>query len=231
MLERNRAGLHVYRGDERPRFDGASDANPITTEIIRRALNSAALQMSRATVRTAFSLPIYEGLDFAVVLYDRHLRLLAQAPTSPLFMGTMSFCIEAAVAAVGGQERLEAGDVLVYNKPYGTGSHAQDCAVIVPVFMPDGQLVGYAGNKAHWLDIGAKSIYCSDTTDVFQEGVVIPGVKLLSRGRWNEDLHRMILANSRTPAAIDGDQNAQIESCKVGARELLGVFDRFGYPT
>ncbi len=220
--------LHIYRGDERPRFDGTEEANPITTEIIRRALNSAARQMARATVRTAFSVPVYEGLDFAAVLYDRHLRLLAQAPTSPLFMGTMSFCIEAAVAAVGGEAKLNPGDVLVYNKPYGTGSHAQDCAVIMPIFQPDGSLLGYAGNKAHWTDIAAQSIYCTNTTDVFQEGLVIPGVKLVSKGEWNEDLHRLILANSRAPSLINGDLNAQIASCHVGARELLRIVERVG---
>lgn len=223
--------IHVYRGNERPRFAGAAEAHPITTEIIRRALNSAAQQMARATVRTAFSVPVYEGLDFAVVLYDRHLRLLAQAPTSPIFMGSMSFCIEAAIGAVGGESRLAPGDVLLYNRPYGTGAHAQDCAVIMPIFLPDGALIGYAANKAHWIDIGAASIYCSNTTDVFQEGLVIPGVRILAAGRWNEDLHRLILANSRAPSLINGDLNAQIASCHVGARELLRIVERFGLKT
>jgi N-methylhydantoinase B len=187
--------------------------------------------MARATLRTAFSPAVYEGMDFAVVLYDRNLRLLAQAPTVPIFMGTMSFCIEAAVEAVGGVESLEPGDVLVYNKPYGTGSHAQDCAIVMPVFTQNGALVGYAANKAHWMDIGAKSVYCSDTTDVFQEGVVIPGVKIFSAHKRDESLLRMILANSRSPAWVEGDMNAQIASCRVGGRELLRVLDRFGLET
>jgi N-methylhydantoinase B len=203
----------------------------VTTQIIRHALNSAANQMKRAVIRTSFSPIIYEALDFAVVLYDRHIRLLAQAPTLPLFMGTMSFCIEGAVKAVGGEQALEPGDVLIYNKPYGTGSHTQDCAVVVPVFLPDGELVGYAANKAHWIDVGAKAPYCTDTTDVYQEGVVIPGVKLYRAGQLNEDLFRMVVANSRFGKAVEGDLNAQIASCHVGARELLRVIERFGLTT
>ena len=105
---------------------GATDADPITTEIVRRGLNSAAEQMKRALIRTAFSPVIYEMLDFVVAIYDRQVRLLAQAPTLPLFMGTMNFCVEAAVEAVGGEEALEPGDILFYNWPFGSGSHPND---------------------------------------------------------------------------------------------------------
>lgn len=219
--------LHIYRGADSPMFPVGPTADPFTTEIIRRALNSAAVQMSRTMVRAAFSPTAYEGLDFAVVLYDRHRRLIAQAPTIPLFMGTMGFCIEAAVEAVGGDAALEDGDVLIYNKPYGTGSHAQDCAIVTPIFDGD-ELVAFAANKSHWTDIGANSFYCSNTTDVFQEGVVLPGVKVVKRGVMNDDVYRLILANSRTPQTVAGDLRAQISSCRVGAQELLRVRARYG---
>ncbi len=200
--------FHSNRANPAAGSAGVREADPVTTQIIRHALNSAAKQMKRATIRTAFSPVIYDSLDFAVVLYDRQIRLLAQGPTLPIFMGTMSFCIEGAVRAVGGEQALEPGDVLIYNVPYGTGSHAQDCAIIMPVYLPDGELVGYAANKAHWLDIGAKAPYCTDTTDVYQEGVVIPGVKLYKAGKLNEDIHRMVLANCRFKKEVDGDINA-----------------------
>lgn len=222
-----KTSIHIYRGSDEPLFPVSLEADPFTTEIVRRALNSAAVQMSRTMVRASFSPPAYEGLDFAVVLYDRHYRLLAQAPTSPLFMGTMSFCIKAAVEAVGGVGKLEDGDVLVYNKPYGTGSHAQDCAIVVPIF-EEAELVGYAANKSHWTDIGASSLYCSDTTDVFQEGVVIPGVRVVRRGEIVDDVYRMILANSRAPETIAGDLRAQMSSCRIGAKEFLRVRARYG---
>jgi N-methylhydantoinase B len=228
MSLRMHDGLSLYRGDAGRRMDPATRADPVTTQIIRHALGSAAKQMKRAAIRTSFSPIIYEALDFAVVIYDRHVRLLAQAPTLPIFMGTMGFCIEAAVAAIGGEGKLEPGDVLLYNRPYGTGSHAQDCAIVMPVFMSDGRLVGYAANKAHWLDIGAKAPYCTDTTDVYQEGVIFPGVKLYKRGRPDDDIHRMVLANCRFRGAVEGDLAAQVASCRVGARELVRLIERFG---
>jgi N-methylhydantoinase B len=220
-------GIHTYRGTDAPMFEIGPKADPFTTEIVRRALNSAAVQMSRTMVRAAFSPPVYEGLDFAVVLYDRHVRLVGQAPTSPLFMGAMGFAITAAVDAIGGVENLFDGDVLIYNKPYGTGSHAQDCAIVMPIF--DGnELVGYAANKSHYTDIGANSFYCSDTTDVFQEGVVLPGVKIVKGGVINDDVYRMLLANSRTPDTVAGDLRAQLSSCRIGAGEYLRVRARYG---
>ena len=118
--------------------------------------------MKRALVRTAFSPIIYEVLDFAVAIYDRKIRMLAQAPSLPGFMGTMSFCVEAAVANAGGEGALEPGDILLYNIPYGSGSHAQDVAVVMPVFLNDDTLIGYTTIKGHWLDIGGKEPYCTD---------------------------------------------------------------------
>ena len=97
--------INVHRSAQRVGQLTAADSDPITTEIIRHALNSAAKQMKRAMIRTSFSPIIYEALDFAVVLYDRDCRLLSQGMTLPIFMGTMGFCIEGAVKAVGGETR------------------------------------------------------------------------------------------------------------------------------
>jgi N-methylhydantoinase B len=222
----------VYRPHDRKSERGRSrDADPVTTQVVRHSLGSAANQMKRVLVRTAYSPIIYEAQDFAVAVYDRQARMLAQAPTLPAFMGTMNFCVEAAVAGVGGEEKLEPGDAILYNMPYGTGSHAQDCAVVMPVFMPDGELVGYTANKAHWLDVGAKNSYCTDTTDVFQEGVVFPGVKLYRRGELVEDIMAIVVANSRMPRPVRGDLLAQVASCRIGADEFVRVVQRFGSQT
>ena len=229
MPERSEAMFYEHRGDATPlRRDRQSD-DPITTQIVRHALASAANQMVKTTVRTAFSPVVYESLDFAAVLYDRDYRLLGQGATLPAFMGTMSFCIEFAVHGVGGAQSLQPGDILLYNVPYGTGSHAQDCAVVMPVFDRAGTLVGYAANKCHWADIGAKNHYCTDTTELFQEGLLLPGVKLYERGVLNNAVYRIILANSRFPDMVEGDLKAQIASCNVGGAELIRIVDRFGY--
>jgi N-methylhydantoinase B len=229
MLKNGAAEIHEHRGDETPLLVAGQSSDPVTTQIVSGALVSAARQMVKTMVRTSFSTVIYESLDFAVVLYDRDFRLLAQGPTLPAFMGTMGFCIRAAVEAVGGSQSLNPGDVIVYNVPYGTGSHAQDSAVVVPVFHRDGTHIGYAANKAHWADLGALAPYCTNTTDVFQEGMCIPGVKIYDGGILNDTVLRMILANSRFPELVDGDLRAQIASCNVGSTELLRVVDRYGY--
>jgi N-methylhydantoinase B len=202
-------------------------ADAVTTEVIRHGLVSAASQMKRALVRTAFSPVIYEVLDFAVALYDDRVRLLAQAPSLPMFMGRLSFCVEAAVAAVGGPQRLAPGDVLLYNDPYGTGSHPQDAAMVAPVFT-EGELIGYAAVKAHWLDIGGKDPYSTDTVDVFQEGTIFPGVHLYRGGERVDDVYRMALANSRVPDMVAGDINAEVVALRAGDRALVALVERHG---
>jgi N-methylhydantoinase B len=207
---------------------GVADADPVTTEVIRHGLNSAANQMKRALIRTSFSPVIYEVLDFAVAVYDRDIRMLAQAPSLPFFMGTMNFCVEAAVQAVGGEESLEPGDIILYNFPYGTGSHPQDAALVMPVFLRDEELIGYTTIKAHWLDIGGKEPYSTDTVDVFQEGTIFPGVKLYARGELVRDIWRMALANSRVPKMVAGDINAEVAGVRVGAAGLCRLVERYG---
>ncbi|MEM9285540.1 MAG: hydantoinase B/oxoprolinase family protein [Pseudomonadota bacterium] len=204
------------------------DIDPVIVEIVRHSLDSAANQMKRTLIRTSVSPLIYEVLDFAAAIYDKDLRMLSQAPSLPLFMGTLDFCIDAAVKGIGGTDNLKPGDVLLYNWPYGTGSHAQDSALIQPAFSTNGELLGYAAIKAHWLDIGAYAPYCTDTTDVYQEGTFFPGVKLFSEGKVVDDIYRCVLANSRMPHIIEGDIRAQATAVGVGVSELERVYARFG---
>ena len=143
-------------------------------------------------------------------------------------MGTMSFCVRGAVDAVGGEQALEPGDIILYNDPYGTGSHPQDAAMVMPVFLAEGELVGYAAIKAHWLDIGGKEPYSTDTVDVFQEGTIFPGVKLFSRGRLVSDIFRFATANSRVPKMVAGDINATVVGVRTGAAGLVRVVERYG---
>ena len=217
----------VYRAAAQ-RESPPADTDPVTTEVVRHSLNSAANHIKRTLVRTAFSPVIYEVLDFASAIYDPHLRLLAQAPSLPLFMGTMNFCVEAAVNCAGGVDALDPGDILLHTDPYGTGSHPQDAAVILPVFLNDEILVGYTAIKGHWLDIGGKEPYSTDTVDVFQEGTIYPGLKIFKRGQRDEELFRMILANTRVPKMVSGDINAQVAGVLAGRRELLRVIERYG---
>lgn len=206
----------------------ANEPDPVTTQVVRHALNSAANQMKHTLMRTAFTAIVYEVLDFAVAIYDREVRMLAQAPAKPLFMGTLGFCIQAGLDAVGGPEELEPGDLLLYNIPYGTGSHAQDVAVIMPVFYEESFLVGYAAIKAHVLDLGGKDPYSTDTIDIHQEGTFFPGIKLYRRGTLVDDVAKMIRANSRVPEMVIGDINAEVAGVRVGGAALLKVVEKWG---
>src|SRR5690606_8239503 len=132
---------------------------------------------------------------------------------------------------VGGEENLKPGDIIMYNEPYGTGSHPQDLAMIMPVFLEDGDLVGYTAIKGHWLDIGGKDPYSTDTVDVFQEGTIFPGVKLYDGGKLVRDIQRMALANTRVPKMVVGDMNAQVTGVRMGAEALVHVVERYGRDT
>jgi N-methylhydantoinase B len=227
MAENNKTVLYQCGQDAKAK---TNTADPVTTEVIRSALQSAANQMCNTLTRTTFSPIVYEANDFCVALYDRNICMLSQAPTLPIFLGTMNFCIEAAIEGVGGVEALEPGDVILYNLPYGTGSHAQDAAIVMPIFQDD-EIVGYSCNKAHWYDIGAKNPYCTDTEDLFQEGVMFPGVKLFSKGKKSEDIFRMVEANTRAPEFVIGDLHAQISAVRAGEVALLKIIKRFGKDT
>ena len=203
------------------------DVDPVTTKLIKNGLEAAAEQMGVALRRTAFSPMIYDSQDYAGAFYDCDLRLLAQMRCLPTFVGTLNFCVEAAIEKVGGHEAFLPGDVVVSNYGYDTGSHQLDVAVVVPAFL-DRKLVGYAVNKAHNLDLGATAMFVTDSTDIWQEGTIYPSVRLYKGGELNEDLWRVMLANSRLPDALSGDINAQIGACQVGVQAFLRVLQRYG---
>lgn len=223
-LEQDRV-VHRYR--HRSRGGDPSAVDPVTTEVVRHGLNSAAEQMKRALVRTAFNPIIYEVQDFAVAIYDRDVRLLSQALGMQHFMGRLGFGIEASVAAVGGDHQLDPGDILFYNVPYLSGAHANDAAVLMPVFVGD-ELIGYTAITAHWLDVGGKDPYSTDTVDVFQEGTLFPGVRLYRRGQRDDDLYRTLLANCRVPKLLAGDLNAEIVGLRTGASAFARIYERCG---
>lgn len=203
------------------------DADPITTEVIRYGLEAAADQMRLTLKRTAFSPIIYEMTDFGVALYDPQIRLLAQGRALPLFMGTLGYAVEAALERIGGPENLDPGDIIFSTHGYDIGSHQQDATIVVPGFY-EGELVGYAVIKAHHMDIGAKEIYCTDTSDIWQEGAIFPGVKLYRAGELQEDMYRTIVANSRMPNALIGDLSAQIGAARIGLEQFTRLIERTG---
>lgn len=205
-----------------------STVDPVTTQVIRNALVSAAEEMRAALVKTAFNPLIYEVQDFAVALLSRRGELLAQGASLPLFIACLPAVIQNGLAKHGDDGFLP-GDVILANDPYSTGTHVSDVAVYMPIFF-DGQLRAFSANMAHWADVGGKSPggWCPDSLDVFQEGMLTPHVKLYENGRLNEALKDCLLANTRFPDLVEGDMGAQIAACRTGANRYLSLCEKYG---
>lgn len=204
--------------------------DPATVEVIRHYLASAATEMERTLVRTAYSTIIYEINDFGLSIFDADLNLLADSTGLPLFLGANNFAIRQTLEN-GGFEKLEPGDVLYMNIPYWSGAHTNDGVLIAPVFV-ENRLVAYTVVRAHWTDMGGKDPgYILDSTSVHQEGIMIPGEKIVKRGAANEELVRILCANSRAPETLVGDFNAEVASLRVGVERVRELFDKYGAET
>ncbi len=201
--------------------------DPVTASIIKHGLDAAADQMLIALKRTAFSPIIYEVMDGAGAFYDRRFRMLSQMSALPMFTGSLGLAVETVVTHYDANGGIQEGDVLVVNDPFITGTHQWDVAVIVPGFL-DGEIVAYAAIKAHHLDVAALAPFVTQSTDVFQEGTIWPGVKLWKAGVRDDDLYRMFLANTRLPDSAAGDLNAQAGACHTGIRAVLELIRRYG---
>jgi N-methylhydantoinase B len=202
----------------------------ITAELVRSHISSAAEEMRRALVRTAFNPVIYDVLDFGISIYDSKLELIAEAPGVPSFIGANDYAIVKAVEHVG-EDRLEKGDILLMNYPYWNSAHTYDATLFAPVYFGS-KLIGYEVIRAHWMDLGAKDPgYVLDSTDMHQEGIIFPGTKVVKKGMIDEEILDILRFNSRMPEEIIGDLNAQISSIRTGERRLEQIISKFGYET
>ena len=210
----------------RPTLDGA------TVEVIRHHLNSTAEQMRRTLVRTAFNPVIYEVLDFGISMYDRDCRLISESSGLLSFLGANDYAIQKGVEKVG-IENLHPGDVVMINFPYWSGSHVSDAMLFAPVFSEGSELPDvYLAVRAHWMDLGAKDPgYVLDSTSMHQEGLIMPGIKLINRGEVDPQMMSILRYNSRMPDTIIGDFNAQVAAVRVGERRLRQIWEKFGPAT
>ena len=204
--------------------------DPIRFEVLRSAFVAASDEMGEALRRSAYSTNIKTRADFSCALFDSELRLIAQSFSQPVHLASMSRMIPTAVRRYG-QDKLEPGDALVMNHPYLGAVHLNDVAIIAP-FVRDGKLLGYAATIAHHVDIGgyAPGGYCI-STELYQEGIIIPPVKIVCRGEILRDTFDLILANLRAPKQSAGDFRAQIAASLLGQRRMGEIIDRFGEET
>lgn len=209
---------------ERPVLD------PITFAVIQNGLVSAARDMYTVFKRTTMLPLLYEFNDFGMNIYDDRLNMVADAPGLPVFFGSLDICIEETLKQLGGREALEPGDVLFNNHPYLTAGQPADAAVILPVFYGD-RLIAFSALRAHMGDLGGKNPYPVDATDMFQEGIVFPGVKLYKRGQLDADLLTVLKANSRFPVETAGNVMAAVGALRASARKVEEIVRKYGLET
>jgi N-methylhydantoinase B len=201
--------------------------DPITRQVIRNALKSAAGEMQTSLVQTAHSPLIYEVQDFGVAMTNASGQLIAEGSALAGFLACLPPTIQKGLQ-VFAEEGFTEGDVILANEPYDTGTHISDTALYMPVFY-EGRLVAFSALMAHWADIGgyAPGGWCASTTDVHQEGMIFSHNKLYDGGKINRELFKFILKNTRSPAAVEGDLNAMIASCRTGARRYQELCARY----
>jgi len=201
-----------------------------TTEVIRHYIASAAREMERTLVRTAYSTIIYEINDYGLSIFDRELRLLGDSTGLSVFLGANEYAV-LECRDLGLFDDIAPGDVIMMNVPYVIGTHTND-AILVQGTFHEGELVAYTCVRAHWTDIGGKDPgYILDSTSIHQEGLLIPGIKIIKAGVPDENVMRILRANSRAPITIMGDMNAEIASLRVGCERIEELYAKYGEAT
>ncbi|HXQ51296.1 MAG TPA: hydantoinase B/oxoprolinase family protein [Stellaceae bacterium] len=203
----------------------------IDLEVIYQATLQIARELTLNMLRTGYSTIIKESQDFTFGIYDAEGRMVAQGIPQPLHIGPLSAQVNEIRRVFAG--RIDEGDAFIVNHPYrACQNHATDVTVISPLF-EGGRIAGFIGNIAHKPDLGGKvpGTNSGDATDLFQEGLLIPPLKLLRRGELNDDVREMICANTRTPEMTWGDINAQVNTNRYGERKFAELFRKYGTET
>ncbi len=208
----------------------ASDVDPVWFEVIRSALLAITEEMGATLRRAAYSTNIKTRGDFSCAFFDRDLRTIAQAFAQPAHLGSLAHIVPRAIRAYGA-ERLAPGDGILINDPYLGGVHLNDITLITPVFH-EGALLGYVANIAHHVDVGGGapgSIGVS--SEIYQEGLVIPPVRFVKGGQIDGDLFAVIRSNFRGTREISGDFRAQTAANRLGAQRIGELVTQYGAAT
>lgn len=202
--------------------------DPLLMEVIKNALIAITEEMSATLYRSAYSTNIKTRKDFSCALFDSQLRLIAQSFAQPAHLGVIYRAIPMVIEKYG-EEYLGPGDVLIVNDPYCGGSHLNDVTLITPVFDEAGNKLAYLANMAHHVDVGGSAPSSLPLSrEIYQEGIIIPPVKIVSGGTMNEDIFNFILRNVRAKHEVPGDLKAQMAANRTGIErfgELLGRYD------
>lgn len=210
-----------------------SDKNndPITLEIIQNSLQAAADEMFAAMRKTAMSSIIYEVLDMGTGITDAEGRIASSGAGIPAFVGVLDKGVQFILSKFG--DDVQSGDVFITNDPWHGGvTHLNDLVLAMPVFS-GGQVIAWTANIAHNSDVGgmAPGSLSGDATEIFQEGLRLPAVKLIRAGVTDQSVMDIITCNSRMPDYLLGDVWAAIASVRIGAKRLDGMAEKYGVPT
>jgi N-methylhydantoinase B len=206
--------------------------DPITLEVIREAFVSTVREMRVTLVRTAYSSILYEGEDFSCVLMDGDAQIVAMSKGQdhPLHIVPIGWSMKAVREKFG--DDIHPGDIFLHNDPYTGGTHLNDVAMLYPLFA-DGRLFVFPVVRAHWGDVGGMSpgSLSGGATEIFQEGVRIPPIRIVERGRPNEAAQELIFANMRGPRERRGDFDAMLGTCRTAAGRIEALAARYGTAT
>ena len=204
--------------------------DPITFAVIKNGLDAIVDEMAYDVMRTARSEIVKDVMDFSAAICDMSGNMIAQAKTVALHLGAVPEAMGVVLEHYG--DDLAPGDAVVLNDPYQGGMHLPDIFMFMPVFHgPD--LQGFTVVICHHTDVGGRvaGSNASDSTEIYQEGLRIPALKLFEKGEINSTLIKMIDLNVRLPDRVIGDLKAQFAACQTGAREMGKLFDRYGAET
>jgi N-methylhydantoinase B len=214
-------GSGTSGGDPAP----APPVDPVALEVFRHLFTALTEEMGAALRRAAYSPNIKERRDYSCALFDTEARPVAMGDHMPVHLGAMPMSVAAVLDAL---VPLDAGDVALVNDPFHGGTHLPDITAVAPVHDEDGVL-GYVAARAHHSDVGGMSPGSMPLArEITQEGLRIPPVRLLRRGTRNDDVHRLVLANVRTPEERAGDLDAQLAALHTGATRLRELAARRG---
>ena len=201
--------------------------DPVTREIIKNALMGAADTMALTVVRTARSAVIKDGMDFSTALFTAGGQQVAQGLTLPAHLGSMAPALEGVRNAFG--DDVHPGDVFANNDPYEGGSHLPDIFLFKPIFVHDTH-IGWSCCIGHQTDIGGRVAggNACDNTEIYQEGLLIPPIKLYEAGVLNRAVWRILEKNVRVPEKVLGDVQALLAAVRFGERDLLRLVDEYG---
>lgn len=205
--------------------------DPITLAVLKGRLEQVADEMDATLFRSAFNPIIAEAHDASHGLYHATTgETLVQGKSGlPIFVGAMAFAVKAVIDKAAKDGHLQDGDVYIFNDPYDGGTHLSDFKLVRPFFR-DGRVFCYLASVGHWHDVGGNvpGNYNPVATEAFQEGMVIPPVKLYAAGQLRQDVVDILRANTRLPDSLYGDMNGQVNALDLGARRLHALLDEYG---